>query len=265
LLLSGSVAIRGWQQQLGYQDTPLIPGTKWHVHDGLRPQPRKVAPGETFSHLAPAPSDANVLFDGNDLSAWQNGDGGAPRWVVVDGAMTVQRGSGAIRTKQTFGDFQLHLEFAAPEGAARPGQARGNSGILIYGRYEVQVLDSYDSLTYPDGQCGALYGQTPPLVNACKAPGQWQTYDIVFETARWDAQGQLTKKANVTVIHNGVVLHHKREYLGSTDGIGGVPHKSLGVYGEPHPPEGFLELQDHGDPVRFRNIWIRPLGNYDET
>ena len=126
------------------------------------------------------------------------------------------------------------------------------------------MLDSFEAQTYPDGQCGALYGQTPPLVNACKAPGEWQTYDIVFESPRWSAAGQLEKKAAVTVIHNGVLLHHRREYIGATDGVGGVPHTALGAYTKPHPPLLTLELQDHANPVRYRNIWIRPIGQYDK-
>jgi hypothetical protein len=135
---------------------------------------------------------------------------------------------------------------------------------MINGMYEVQVLDSYNNPTYPDGQAGAMYGQAPPLVNASKPPGEWQSYDIIFESPRWDPAGTLIKKAAVTVIHNGLVLHHRREYIGATDGIGGVPHKSLGAYLRRHSPESFIELQDHGNPVRFRNMWIRLLGEYDK-
>jgi hypothetical protein len=259
-----TVTLAQGADSLGYQDTPIIPGTKWHVHDGERPQPRVVAPGATFSHGAPPPADAVVLFDGRDLSKWQASGGGAPRWTVADGYFEVAGGTGNLRTKDKFADFQLHLEFATPAPPRGSSQGRGNSGVLINGMYEVQVLDSFENQTYPDGQCGALYGQTPPLVNACKPPGQWQTYDIIFESPRWDEHGQLVKRANVTVLHNGVVLHHRREYLGATDGIGGVPHKALGAYGKPHPPEVFIELQDHGNPVRYRNVWIRPLGQYDQ-
>ena len=248
---------------LGYKGTPQIPFTQWHVHQGDRPQPRVVKPGETFSHNAPAPSDAVVLFDGKDLSQWESARGGPANWPVENGYVSSIRGGG-IHTKQKFPDFQLHLEFAAPSPPRGTGQGRGNSGVLINGMYEVQVLDSYQSQTYPDGQCGALYGQTPPLVNACKPPGEWQTYDIIFESPRWDADQKLIKKANVTVIQNGVVLHHKREYLGATDGIGGVPHTSLGNYNKVHGPEVMIELQDHANPVRYRNIWVRPLGEYDK-
>jgi 3-keto-disaccharide hydrolase len=255
------------QQGLGYKDTPNIPGTPYCVHDGTRPQPRVVTPGAAFSQGAAAPSDAVVLFDGKDLSKWASNQGTEAAWPVNadEGYMETGKGAGGIHTKDKFADFQLHLEFATPKPAKGSGQGRGNSGVLINGMYEVQVLDSYEAKTYPDGQCGAMYGQTPPLVNACKAPGEWQTYDIIFESPRWDDSGTLVKKANVTVIQNGVVLHHKHEYIGATDGIGGVPHTSLGAYLKPHAPEVFIELQDHANPVRYRNIWIRELGNYDQS
>ncbi|HOW70875.1 MAG TPA: DUF1080 domain-containing protein [Phycisphaerae bacterium] len=250
-------------QGLGYKGTPNIPGTPWCVHDGERPQPRVVTPGTTFSHNAPAPSDAVILFDGKDLSKWQGGDNQPARWTVENGCMASGRGN--IRTKEKWSDFQLHLEFATPQAVSGDGQSRGNSGVLINGMYEVQVLDCFKNPTYPDGQCGAMYGQAPPLVNASKPPGEWQTYDIVFESPRWDSDAKLVKKANVTVIHNGAVLHHRHDYFGATDGINGMPHPSLGYYGKPHDPEVFIELQDHANPVRFRNIWIRKLGEYDQS
>lgn len=246
------------QPAIGYSDTPLIPGTQWHVHDGKRPQPPVVKPAETFSHLAPAPGDAVVLFDGKDLSKWEDGGGQAPKWKVENGFMEVAPKTGSIRTKQKFADFQLHLEFATPAKVEGSSQGRGNSGVLMNGIYEVQVLDSYNNKTYPDGQAGALYGYTPPLVNASKPPGEWQTYEIIFESPRWDASGKLTKKANVTVIHNGVLLHHKREYLGHS------PHRANGNYDKPHAPEVYIELQDHANPMRFRNIWVRSIGEYDK-
>lgn len=252
---------------LGYEDTPIIPGTPWHVHDGLRPQPRVVTPGATFSELAAPPADAIVLFDGKDLSQWESVDGLPPSWRIVDGILEVVPANGRhhLKTKQRFPDFQLHVEFAEPAEVSGNGQDRGNSGILINGMYEVQILDSYRNPTYPDGQAGALYGQTPPLVNACRPPGAWQTYDILFESPLWDANGVLTKKAAVTVIQNGIVVQNHREYFGSTDGINGIPHKSLGAYHQPHPPEVVIELQEHKNPVRFRNIWIRALGTYDQA
>jgi hypothetical protein len=242
----------------GYRDTPLLPGGKWHVHDPDRPQPTIVTPGAAFSQKAAAPSDAEVLFDGKDLSKWQNNQGQNATWKVEEGYMESGRGGG-IRTRGKWADFQLHLEFATPSQVKGNGQGRGNSGILINGMYEIQVLDSYDNKTYPDGQAGAIYGQMPPLVNSSKPPGEWQTYDVLFESPRWNEQGELVKKACVTVLHNGLVLHHRQEYLGCTDGIGGIPHKSLSAYPKAHPPEVFIELQDHSNPVRFRNIWIRQL------
>jgi hypothetical protein len=253
----------GVQQGLGYKGTPNIPGTPWCVHDGDRPQPRIVTPAESFSLGAKAPGDAVVLFDGTDLAKWQSGRGGAAAWTIRDGYM--ETGRGGIRTRDRWADFQLHLEFATPERVQGSGQGRGNSGVLINGMYEIQVLDSFENKTYPDGQCGAIYGQTPPLVNASKPPGQWQSYDIIFESPRWNEQNELIKKAAVTVLHNGLVLHHRREYIGATDGVGSVAHTALGTYpARPHPPEVFIELQDHANPVRYRNIWIRALGEYDK-
>ena len=242
---------------IGYTNTPMIPGTPWHVHDGRRLQPRIVTPGAVFSHLAPPPSDAIVLFNGTDLSQWTLPNGEA-KWKVENGYMEVVPNSGSIRTKGKFADFQLHLEFATPAKVEGNSQGRGNSGILFNSIYEVQILDNWENPTYPDGQCGGLYGQTPPLVNACKPPGEWQTYDIIFESPRWDEEKKLIKKANVTVIQNGVVLHHKREYSGTT------PHQQNGNYDHPHPPEVYIELQDHHNPMRFRNVWLRHLGEYDK-
>jgi hypothetical protein len=244
-------------KNVGYTNTPMIPGLPWHVHDGLRPVPRVVPPGAYFSHQAPPPADAVVLFDGTDLSKW-TGNGGEAKWKIENGYMEVAPKAGSIRTRDRFADFQLHLEFATPAKVEGNSQGRGNSGVLFNGVYEVQVLDSFRNPTYPDGQAGALYGQCPPLVNASKPPGEWQSYDIIFESPRWDANQQLLKKANVTVIHNGVVLHHKREYTGTT------PHQANGNYDKPHAPEVFIELQDHNNPMRFRNIWLRRLGEYDQ-
>jgi 3-keto-disaccharide hydrolase len=246
------------KKNIGYTNTPIIAGTSWHVHDGERPVPRVVTPGASFSHGAPPPADAVILFDGTDLSKWMVEGGGPAKWKLENGYMEVAPKSGSIRTRDTFADFQLHLEFATPAKVDGNSQGRGNSGILFNGVYEVQVLDSFQNPTYPDGQCGALYGQIPPLANASKPPGQWQSYDIIFESPRWDASKQLTKKANVTVIHNGVVLHHKREYTGTT------PHQNNGNYDNVHAPEMFIELQDHNNPMRFRNIWLRRIGEYDK-
>ncbi len=244
---------------LGYKDTPIIPGTPWHVHDSDRPRPPVVTPGPGFSQLALAPADAVALFDGKDLARWSDSRGNPSRWKVADGWFESTRGSGGIRTREKFADFQLHIEFATPASVTGTSQGRGNSGILINGIYEVQILDSYNNPTYADGQAAALYGQQPPLVNASRPPGEWQTYDLVFESPRWDDKGVLVKKAAVTVIHNGLVVQNHTEFFGSTDGVGAIPHKALGAYGQRHPPEVFIELQDHGNPVRFRNIWLRPL------
>ncbi|HEY3857094.1 MAG TPA: DUF1080 domain-containing protein [Verrucomicrobiae bacterium] len=244
----------------GFRDTPMEAGGKWHVHDPDRPQPPVVTPGEKFSQGAPAPSDAEILFDGTDLSKWQTLGGDDAKWKIVDGAVETQRGGG-IRTRGKWADFQLHVEFSEPNPPHGTGQGRGNSGILINDMYEVQVLDSYKAKTYPDGQCGAIYGQKPPLANASKAPGEWQSYDIIFESPRWNDQGELVKKAIITVIHNGVVVQNHYELIGMTDGINSLqPWKTLSKYPPPHPPEVFVELQDHSSPVSYRNIWIRSLG-----
>ena len=245
------------QKSLGYTNTPMIPGSPWHVHDGGRPQPRVITSGKTFSDLADAPSDAVVLFDGKDFSKWRSGNGGEVKWKLENGYMETTPKSGVIRTKDEFSDFQLHLEFATPEKVVGDGQGRGNNGVNIFGRYEIQVLDSYNNKTYPDGQAAAIYGQTPPLVNASRPPGTWQTYDIVFEAPRWDAEGKLSKKGSFTVFHNGVVVHNRRELLGRTQ------HQAAPIYGKPQE-KGFIELYEHGNPVRFRNVWIRPLGEYDQ-
>lgn len=237
--------------QDGYTDTPFLPGGKWRVHDAKRPQPRIVTPGATAG--AP-PADAVVLFDGKDLSQWL-GRGGEAKWKVENGYAEVNR-TGDIRTKAQFGDCQLHIEWAAPAEVKGKSQGRGNSGVFLMGRYEVQVLDCYENRSYPDGQAAALYGQTPPLVNACRPPGEWQTYDIIFRAPRFDGK-KLLEPARVTVIHNGVVVHHAQEL------IGGTTHKRVAKYGA-HGPKGPIKLQDHGNPVRYRNIWVRPLGEYDK-
>ncbi|HYV36604.1 MAG TPA: DUF1080 domain-containing protein [Gemmataceae bacterium] len=262
-LVSGDQANKGDKID-GYRDTPMLPGSKWHLHDPDRPQPRVVTPGATFSQNAAAPSDAEILFDGKDLSKWQNNRGQNATWKVQEGYVETQRGGG-IRTRGKWADFQLHVEWASPNPPKGAGQSRGNSGILINNMYEIQVLDSYQAKTYPDGQAGAIYGQSPPLVNASRPPGEWQTYDIIFESPRWDAKGELVKKAIITVLHNGVVVQNRYELTGGTDGLTNeVPFKTLSKYSRPHPPEVFVELQDHSSPVRFRNIWVRLLGERDK-
>ena len=254
-LLSGILTLT-CQAAEGFTDTPMQPNGKWHVHDPNRPKPPVVTPGEHFSHQAPAPSDAVILFDGTDFSQW-TGRNDKVDWKLENGYMETTR-SGRIRTRDSFGDFQLHLEFATPEKVEGKGQGRGNNGVNIFGRYEIQILDSYQNETYADGMVAAMYGQQPPLKNASKPPGQWQTYDIVFEGPRWDAEGKLIKRAHITVMHNGIVVHHRKDFYGNT------PYRAVGDYSRPHPPKGTIELYEHGNPVRFRNIWIRHLGDYDQ-
>lgn len=230
---------------VGYDDTPLLPGGEWHVHDGQRPQPRVVTPGEG---TAP-PSDAVVLFDGSDLSAFRQGEDVA-KWNVESGYMEVN-GTGSIETVERFGDVQLHLEWATPSEVRGDSQGRGNSGVFLMGKYEIQILDSSGNVTYPDGQAAAMYGQYPPLVNASRGPGEWQSYDIFFRAPRFE-DGAAVVPAQVTVVHNGVLVQNARQFLGATT------HRNLAQYTE-HAAEGPIALQDHGNPVRFRNIWVRRL------
>lgn len=212
------------------------------------PVPPVVSPG---SGDAP-PSDAVVLFDGSNLDQWQGRDEGPARWRVEDGAVTVVAGSGPISTKRSFGDVQLHVEWRTPAEVYGEGQMRGNSGVFLMGRYEVQVLDSYDNRTYSNGQAGAIYKQHIPLVNASRPPGEWQSYDIVFRAPRFAEDGTLERAAFFTVLHNGVLIQDHVEVQGDTVYIGPPSYTA-------HPPELPLMLQDHGNPVSFRNIWIREL------
>ncbi len=234
----------------GYDDTPFLPGSRWRVHDSARPRPAVVAPGE---RPGDPPADAVVLFDGTSLDAWRSAgtDGDPARWRLVDGAMEVN-GTGSIETRESFGDVQLHVEWRTPTPPEGESQGRGNSGVFLMGRYEVQVLDSFENETYADGQAAALYGQRPPDVNASRPPGEWQSYDIVFLAPRFEGE-RLVEPARITVFHNGVLVHHDRAFLGPTR------HRALPEY-TPHPPEGPIQLQDHGNPVRFRNVWVRRLG-----
>jgi len=233
---------------LGYQDTPIIPGTNWHVHDGERPQPPVV------STVGPRPSDAINLFDGTSLDGWLGGNGVA-EWTLENGYMEVKPGTGNICTKELLGDCQLHLEFAAPTVVKGDGQGRGNSGVFLMRKYEIQVLDCFQNPTYPDGTVGGVYGQFPPMSNPMRAPGEWNVYDILWKAPVFEGE-ILVSPAMVTVILNGVVLQHGRVLQGATE------HRALAQYVK-HDPTGALELQDHGDLVRFRNIWFRPLVESD--
>lgn len=235
----------------GYTNTPMLPDGKWRVHDGTRPQPVVVTPGPVVDPPVAPPSDAVVLFDGRDLSQWRDAMGGPARWAVQDGAMTVVARTGDLRSREEFGDMQLHVEFATPAEVRGDSQGRGNSGIFLMDRYEIQVLDSYNNPTYPDGQAGAVYGQMPPLVNASRPPGQWQTFDIVFTAPRFNGSS-VVSPARVTILHNGVAIHRDTVLIGST------AHQVVGKY-EPHGDRAPIKLQDHGNPVRFRNIWARRL------
>ena len=250
LFASAALLAQSPNTNLGYTDTPMLPGLPYHVHDPARPHPAVVTPG---LRVGDAPSDAVVLFDGRDLSHW---DATKPAWKVENGYVEVVPDSGDMRTKDAFGDVQLHVEWAAPAGVRNSSQNRGNSGIFLQGLYEVQVLDSYDNPTYADGQAGAMYGQWPPLVNPVRRPGEWQSYDIVFEAPRFEGE-RLLKPAYLTVFLNGVLLHAHKEVMGPT------VHRALAKYA-PQPAEGSLMLQDHQQPVRYRNIWARRLPGYDQ-
>lgn len=220
---------------------------KWRVHDENRPQPPVVTPGATFSQGAPAPSDAVVLFDGKNLDAWTS-DGGPARWKVQDGAFVVAGGN--LATRQEFGDGQYHLEFWLPK-SNNGGQGRSNSGVFLMGRYEIQVLDNFGSTTYPDGMVSSLYGQEPPSVNAALPPETWQTYDILFRAPVFEGD-RVVRPATVTVLLNGVAVHVDRAFKGL------ATHGQEARY-SPHPPKGPIVLQDHGNPIRFRNVWVRPI------
>lgn len=241
-------------EPLGFSNTPALPDSGYTVHDGARPQPRIVSPGAGYA----PPEDATVLFNGANLEAWESVNASGPAsWKLVEGrAMEVVPGSGNIRTRESFGDIQLHLEFACPAVIKGDGQGRGNSGVFLMGLYEVQVLDNYNNPTYADGTVGGLYGQRPPLVNAIREPGSWNTFDILWECPKF-TNDKLTRPARITVLLNGIVLHHAQSLLGPTT------HKELPP-NEPHAATGPLMLQDHGDRVRFRNVWLRTLGEYDE-
>ncbi len=249
--VAAAVVVTAQQAKLGYDNTPMQPDGKWRVHDGTRPQPVMVTPGPSAGMAAP-PSDAIVLLgpDGS-LSAWQ-GTGGKPAaWPATGGVVQTGVGTGTIETKESFGDVQLHVEFATPAEVKGDSQGRGNSGVFLAGVFEIQVLDSYNNPTYPDGQAAAMYGQFPPLVNASRPPGEWQAYDITFTAPRFSGT-KLDAPAVVTVLHNGVMVHHARAFWGPT------AHQRIAPYA-PESAKGPIRLQDHQNPVRYRNIWVRRL------
>jgi len=233
----------------GFSNLAEIPGTPWRIHDANRPQPRVVSAGDA---PGAAPSDAIVLFDGKDLSKWalRSRDGAisdAP-WAVHDGIFESGR-AGSISTREKFGDIQLHIEFATPVKVVGNSQGRGNSGVIFMGRYEIQVLDSYNNRTYADGMAASIYGEWPPLINVARKPGEWQTYDIMFHGPRVGADGKV-QPGSLTVLHNGVLVQDHVPVKG--DATTAAMFKSV-------TPKGPLVLQDHGNPVRYRNIWLRPL------
>jgi hypothetical protein len=241
--LLGATADRARAQDLG----------DWPIHSMDRPQPAVVDPGPV-QPPAPPPSDAIVLFDGSDLSRWRAEEGGAAPWRVVEGAIEVAPHTGSLVSRDSFGDVQLHIEWRTPPQVEGEGQERGNSGVYLMGIYELQVLDSHENPTYPDGQAGAIFGQFPPLVNASRGPGEWQSYDVVFRAPRFDASGALLAPARLTALQNGVLIQDDVELTGPT-AFQARPPYSAHAAGLP------LTLQDHEFPVRYRNVWVRELGD----
>lgn len=223
----------------------------WRQHSMDRPRPEAVTPPEQ-SLPAPAPEDAVVLFDGADLSGWESVDGGPAPWRVEGDAFVVEPGTGAIQTQEGFGDVQLHLEWSAPDEIVGESQGRGNSGVFLMGLYEVQILDSFENESYADGQAAAIYGQHPPLANATRPPDEWNAYDIFFRRPRFSEAGALEEPARVTVLHNGILVQNNEELWGGTNWLQAAPYAS-------HPDALPIMLQDHGNPVQFRNVWARPI------
>lgn len=225
--------------------------TAWRQHDMARPRPEVVTPPAQQLPATP-PEGAVLLFGGADLSQWESVNGGPATWKVEGDALVVESGAGAIQTKEGFGDAQLHVEWLAPTEIVGESQGRGNSGVFLMKAYEVQVLDSYQNESYADGQAAAIYGQYPPLANAMRPSGEWQAYDIFFRRPRFSEAGALLEPARLTVLHNGILVQNNEELWGGTNWLQASPYAS-------HPDALPIMLQDHGNPVSFRNIWIRPL------
>jgi hypothetical protein len=235
-------------------DDTRAPATaaRWRQHDVRRPEPPVIEPADAAVAVRP-PRDAIVLFDGTNLGAWKSRFGGPARWKVDCGVLETVPGAGMIETKASFGDVQLHVEWAAPNPPVGTGQDRGNSGVFLMGQFEIQVLDSYRAKTYADGQAGAIYGQFPPLSNASRPPGEWQTYDIAFRRPRFDRAGKPIEPARITVFFNGVLVQNNEEPFGATSWLEWEP------YDASRGDRGPIALQDHDHPVRYRNIWVREL------
>ncbi|MEL6895879.1 MAG: DUF1080 domain-containing protein [Planctomycetota bacterium] len=250
--------------KIGYTNNQQLPGMPWRIHDRNRPRPDAVQPGSVFrggaadskdpNYFSTAPSDAIVLFDGTNMKQWSHhkGDDLYPAaWNLNDGYMEVKRGAGSVHTIESFDSVQLHLQFQTPP-VKGSSQGRGNSGIKFYGLYEVQVLDSFNNPTYADGQAGAIYGQHPPLVNPSLPSQQWQTYDIIFNAPKFDLEGTLRRPASMTVLHNGVVVQNQTQLIGICRAGRVLDYPA-------HSPSGHIMLQDHGNPIRYRDIWVRRL------
>jgi len=218
------------------------------VTEVWEPEPKVITPSEDGNT---PPSDAIVLFGGVDANSWQHNDGTPVKWTIENNIMTVLPGSGQITTKENFGNCQLHLEWRSPNEPDRKGQDKGNSGVFLQGKYEVQILNSYQNRTYSNGQAASIYKQHIPLANAMRPPGEWNVYDIVFHAPSFDEDGHKSKSGTLTVIHNGVLVQDHVEILGTTEYIG--PPKNI-----PHG-DGPIFLQDHSNEVSFRNIWLRKL------
>jgi hypothetical protein len=236
---------------VGAEERAGTESPRWRQHDIRRPKPSVVEPAEAPIASRP-PADAVVLFDGSGLDAWKSAAGGLAPWKAGGGVLETVPGAGPIETKRAFGDIQLHVEWAAPSPPVGKGQDRGNSGVFLMGQFEIQVLDSFRADTYADGQAGAIYGQYPPLFNAARPPGQWQTYDIAFRRPRFDGSGRLAEPARITVFHNGILVQNNEEPFGPTSWLKWLPYEDQGGRGP-------IRLQDHDHPVRYRNIWLREL------